>query len=48
MKAFKEMIPFDSKKWAASEKMFHRVCFKTTVKHGTHGIAKTMSEFVFI
>ena len=48
MKCFKEIIPFGSKKWAASEKMFRRVCFRATVKHGTHGIAKFMSEFVLI
>ena len=48
MKGFKEMIPFDSKKWAASEKMFRRARFRTTVRHGTHGIAKFMSEFALI
>ena len=47
MKTFKD-ISFDSEKWAAQEKMFHRFCFKIAVIDGTNGISKTISEFEFI
>ena len=47
MKTFKEMTSFHSEKWATEKKVFRRVYFRITVTHGTYGIPKIMSEFVF-